>query len=72
MRKFIHASKLVFVAAVLGVVGFAVSTAQARPPCLCPDIVFPVICSNGHVYVNGCFAACAGATGCVPFDLAIQ
>ena len=72
MRKLIRASKLMFVAAALAVVGFGVSSAQARRPCLCPDIVLPVICSNGHVYVNGCVAACAGATGCVPFEFVIQ
>jgi len=28
-----------------------------------------VICSNGHVYSNGCYAARACATGCVPYGL---
>jgi hypothetical protein len=67
MRKLIHVSKLMVVAGVVAVVGLGISTASARPPCLCPHIVFPVICSNGVIYTNGCYAACAGATGCVPF-----
>ena len=33
----------------------------------CPDVWNPVICSNGVVYSNGCYASKAGATGCVPF-----
>jgi hypothetical protein len=66
MQKLIQVSKLMMVAGVVAVVGFGVSSATARPPCICPLIYFPVICSNGHVYTNGCFASCAGATGCVP------
>jgi hypothetical protein len=38
-----------------------------RPGILCPDIYNPVICSNGHVYSNGCYAYVACATGCVPY-----
>ena len=67
MRKLIAVSKLMMVAGILGVVGFGVSSAVARPPCLCPDVWMPVICSNGHVYSNYCYASCAGASGCVPF-----
>jgi len=33
----------------------------------CPDVWMPVICSNGVVYSNGCYASKAGATGCVPW-----
>ena len=47
----------------------ATSAVQARPTCLCPDVYQPVLCSNGQTYSNGCFAACAGATGCVRTDL---
>lgn len=33
----------------------------------CPDVYAPVICSNGRVYSNSCYASRAGATGCVPY-----
>ena len=50
----------------VGVVGLSASQSRAVVRrCLCPDIVAPVKCSNGVTYINGCFASCAGATGCV-------
>ncbi len=61
-----------FCAAVSTVVG--VGTAHGlspfRPLCLpgqfeCLDVWDPVICSNGVVYSNFCYAARACATGCV-------
>jgi hypothetical protein len=36
-------------------------------PIACPENYAPVICSNGVVYSNLCFASAAGATGCVPY-----
>ena len=33
----------------------------------CPDVWDPVICSDGQIYSNGCYASVAGATGCVPY-----
>jgi hypothetical protein len=33
----------------------------------CPEVYDPVICSNGVVYGNSCFAYLACATGCVPY-----
>jgi hypothetical protein len=33
----------------------------------CPEVYEPVICSNGVVYSNSCFAGLACATGCVPY-----
>ena len=33
----------------------------------CPDVWDPVICSDGNVYSNGCYAYVACATGCVPY-----
>ena len=32
----------------------------------CLDVYAPVICSNGVVYSNACYASKAKATGCVP------
>jgi hypothetical protein len=33
----------------------------------CIDLWDPVICSDGNVYSNGCYAYVACATGCVPY-----
>jgi hypothetical protein len=33
----------------------------------CLDVWQPVICSNGVVYSNSCYAYVACATGCVPY-----
>ena len=33
--------------------------------CVCAAIYCPVTCDNNCRYSNPCFAACAGATGCV-------
>jgi hypothetical protein len=72
MRKLIQISKLMFVTGIIAVVGIGVSTAQARFPCLCPNIFLPVLCDGGKIYPNGCVAACAHATGCVPIDVPIE
>lgn len=61
------------IAAVAAVVGFA-ATSYARPPgggfgCgpkYCLDVWNPVICSDGRIYSNSCYAARACATGCTP------
>ena len=52
--------------------GFAAQS-EAKPKCpregiLCPAIYDPVICSNGQVYSNDCYAYVACATGCVPYN----
>jgi len=33
----------------------------------CPDVWNPVICPNGQVYSNGCYASRAGQSNCVPW-----
>jgi hypothetical protein len=38
-----------------------------RPGIACLDVWDPVICSNGQVYSNSCYAYVACATGCVPY-----
>ncbi len=35
---------------------------------MCPDVWDPVICNDGQVYSNGCYAFRECATGCVPYD----
>ncbi|HEV7506275.1 MAG TPA: hypothetical protein VGS07_15320 [Thermoanaerobaculia bacterium] len=38
----------------------------------CIEVYQPVICSNGIVYGNSCFAYLACATGCVPYGGATE
>ncbi|HYE60411.1 MAG TPA: hypothetical protein VD997_00315 [Phycisphaerales bacterium] len=73
MRKLVQVGKVAVVAGLLAAVGVGVSTASAarppRPPvnpCLCIDVYMPVLCPNGVVYSNSCYAGCAGQTNCVP------
>jgi hypothetical protein len=35
---------------------------------LCPAVYDPVICVNGKIYSNGCYALADCAVGCVPYD----
>ncbi len=59
-------------AGALGVHSATAERAEARwpfDPCICPMVYAPVICSNGYVYSNACFAGCDGATGCVPYEI---
>ncbi len=44
------------------------TTAEAKRPgggYHCPDVWQPVICADGNIYSNFCYASLAGATGCV-------
>lgn len=67
----VRCSALAFGVAVVTVATVA-SFAAAKPifrPCgpqYCLDVWNPVICSNGVVYSNACYAARACATGCGP------
>jgi hypothetical protein len=49
----------------------AFSVAEAKPKCpegiFCPTYYDPVICDNGQVYSNSCFASAACARNCVPY-----
>ena len=65
--------KVAFAIALTGAIcAGSASTASAKckpnPNAICPEIYSPVICSNGHVYSNQCFADAACATGCVPYN----
>ena len=42
-------------------------TGCPRPCVACIDVYDPVICSDGQVYSNSCYAYVACATGCVPY-----
>jgi hypothetical protein len=50
-----------------GVLVLASGPAEAGPACHCRDIYEPVICGNGQVYSNICYARCAGAHHCVSY-----
>jgi hypothetical protein len=66
-------SRCTLVVCVLGIMATAtVSLATPRPRgCFrliaCLDVWDPVICDNGQVYSNSCYAYRACATGCVPY-----
>lgn len=66
-------SKLVLALALsAGALAFAVPS-EAKPKCpkegiFCPTYYDPVICSDGQVYSNACFANVACATGCVAYN----
>jgi hypothetical protein len=69
-------SKLVLALALsAGALAFAVPS-EAKPKCpkegiFCPTYYDPVICSDGQVYSNACFANVACATGCVAYNPAV-
>jgi len=48
--------------------GLLAESALAGPP-LCPQIYAPVICSNGKIYPNQCYADKAHAKNCVPYGI---
>jgi hypothetical protein len=65
--------KLLFAAAMMvGALGIP-APSKAVPFCNhhgnCPEVYQPVICSNGVVYSNSCFASLDCATGCVPYGV---
>ena len=47
--------------------GVLATSAQAAGPNVCPQIYAPVICSNGKIYPNQCYADKAKAKNCVPY-----
>ncbi len=79
MRKSAIVVKLGLFAVALGAF-FAVEALAAKPgggggggggskcprDILCPDVMAPVICSDGQTYSNACYAYQQCATDCVP------
>ena len=48
--------------------GVLATAASAGGGGACPNIVKPVICSNGKIYVNLCYAQRDKAKDCVPYE----
>lgn len=71
-RNVAMAGFVAVIASVLGVTAFTTPAKAVIRPCFrpgiyCLDVWRPVICSNGVVYSNSCYAYRACATGCVPW-----
>lgn len=66
-QLFARLSALALVVVAGGVMSSAVE-ALSGPP-VCPQIYAPVICSNGKVYPNQCYADRAHARDCVPYGI---
>jgi hypothetical protein len=47
--------------------GLLATATQAGGGTNCPDIYNPVICSNGVIYPNACYASLAKAKNCIPY-----
>jgi len=68
-KKFL--SRLFGLALVVFAGGLLGETAFAAGPKLCPLIYAPVICSNGKIYPNQCYADKAHAKDCVPYGIGL-
>jgi hypothetical protein len=65
--------KIAFAIALTGALGagsasFAAGKCKPNPNPICYQLYNPVLCSNGQVYTNQCYADAACATGCVPYN----
>lgn len=79
MKRYAMWFKAVALVAVVSGMGFTAAIAKKpgggggpiggcpRQGIYCLDVWDPVICSNGIVYSNDCYAYVACATGCVPY-----
>jgi hypothetical protein len=74
MKKLVPAFKLLLLVGVIGAIALATDVYAKKPGgggcprnIVCPDVWDPVICSDGRVYSNDCYAYRACATGCVPY-----
>ena len=75
MRKRLPVVTIALLTFLLAAIVFGSIAYAFRPPLIpcfpkniyCLDVWDPVICSNGVVYSNDCYARRACATGCVPW-----
>jgi hypothetical protein len=70
MQKKLFA-RLSGLALALFAVGVLAASAHAAGPKICPLIYAPVLCSNGKVYPNQCYADKAHAKDCVPYGVGL-
>ena len=75
MRKYVPVFKVLLLLLVVVALWFT-AAADAKKPgggggddgcprdIMCPDYWDPVICDDGHIYSNDCYAYAACATGC--------
>lgn len=63
-------NRLLALAVVVGSVAVAIASMSVASagPAVCPQIYAPVICDNGKVYPNQCYADRHHAQNCVPYD----
>jgi len=67
-RRWVSVAMFVAVSAgLIALVPGAPAEAKGGGPKLCPEIYAPVICDNGKVYPNQCYADRAHAKNCVPY-----
>jgi len=69
MRKLVLLSLML----VLVILAYASTAGAIGTPCprrgiYCLDVWNPVVCSDGNIYSNDCYAYVACATGCHPLD----
>jgi hypothetical protein len=63
----VRLSALSLVALAFGALASSTAAAGGGGGTGCPDVWNPVICSNGVIYSNGCYANLAKAKNCVPY-----
>ncbi len=74
MKRVTRASMVAFGAGALAVLATGTAALADKPdpppgwgiPPACPDVYYPVICSDGNIYSNACYALRAGQKNCVP------
>ena len=58
------ATVVVVFALAMVIAGAIVGDVGAAPTCSCPQVFSPVVCPNGQVYDNSCWARCDGQRNC--------
>ena len=58
---------VVVAAAITAISSYSNAVGGGGGPLVCPDIYAPVICDNGRIYPNQCWADHHHAHNCVPY-----
>jgi hypothetical protein len=76
MRRLIRCSKVFFAVAIIAAIAVGTVSMAKKPPkppvpcqpwLMCPDVWDPVICNDGNIYSNQCYADRMCAKGCKPY-----